>query len=281
MAIDHFTKWTEIIAIPDQSAETCTEYLLNEFFARFGTPTTLLSDQGTNFESKLLAALCRLLEIRKLQTVPNNPKCNGMVERMNRTIIRMIKCFIKGEQDQWDRHLGCLAGAYRQTRHESTGLSPNMMMLGREVNSAAEIEYGIRVHKKYNQPATYVQKIHAKMQHAHDLARTRLAAITQRRKSLYDKKVQYHQYKVGDLVLLEMDRNQFHITPKLRVPYQGPYMVYRTHGVDCELQLEQGRRYWFNHNRLKPYTGIRFPTGYIQALAAAKAEEAKRRASLA
>ena len=119
--------------------------------------------------------------------VPNNPKCNGMVERMNRTIIQMIKCFIKGEQDQWDRHLGCLAGAYRQTRHESTGLSPNMMMLGREVNSAAEIQYGIRVYKKYNQPATYVQEIRAKMQHAHDLARIRLAAITQRRKSLYDR----------------------------------------------------------------------------------------------
>ena len=281
VAIDHFTKWTEIMAIPDQSAETCTEYLLNEFFARFGTPTTLLSDQGTNFESKLLAALCRLLEIRKLRTVPNNPKCNGMVERMNRTIIRMIKCFLKGEQDQWDRHLGCLAGAYRQTRHESTGLSPNMMMLGREVRSAAEIQFGIRIHKKYSQPATYVQEIRTKMQHAHDLARMRLDTAAQKRKAHYDQKVQYTQYKVGDLVLLETERNQFKIAPKLRVPYQGPYMVYRTHGVDCELQLEHGKRYWFNHNRLKPYMGIRFPAGYIQALEAAKAEDAKRKASLA
>ena len=58
-------------------------------------------------------------------------------------------------------------------------------------------------------------------------------------------------------------------------------MVYRTHGVDCELQLEQGKCYWFNHNRLEPYAGIRFPAGYIQALEAAKAEEARRKASLA
>ena len=40
VAIDHFTKWVEILPIPDQSAETCTEHLLNEFFARFGNPTT-------------------------------------------------------------------------------------------------------------------------------------------------------------------------------------------------------------------------------------------------
>ena len=112
-----------------------------------------------------------------------------MVERLNRTLIWMIKCFIKGEQDKWDLHLGCLAGAYRQTRHESTGLSPKMMMLGREVRSAAEIQYGMRAYKSYGQPASYVQSV-PKMQHAHDLARMRLSTVTQRRKALYDQKVQ-------------------------------------------------------------------------------------------
>ena len=42
----------------------------------------------------------------------------------------MIKYFLKGEQDQWDEHLGCLASAYHWTHHESTGFSPNPMMLG-------------------------------------------------------------------------------------------------------------------------------------------------------
>ena len=119
------------------------------------------------------------------------------------------------------------------------------------------------------------------MQHAHDLARTCLATGMQRCKALYDWNLQYKQYKVGDLVLLETDQNQFDIMPKLWVPYQGPYMVYQTHGVVCELQLEKGKRYWFNHNRLKPYMGIRFPAGYIPALEAAKAAEAQRKASLA
>ena len=154
-------------------------------------------------------------------------------------------------------------------------------MLGREVCSAAKVQYGIQTHKSYGQPASYVQEIRAKMQHAHDLARTRLATGMQRHKALYDWNLQYKQYKVGDLVLLETDWNQFDITPKLRVPYQGPYMVYQTHGVDCELQLEKGKRYWFNHNRLKPYMGIWFPAGYIPALEAAKAAEAQWKASLA
>ena len=37
---DYFTKWVEIFAIPDQTATTCAEIILNEVIARFGVPTT-------------------------------------------------------------------------------------------------------------------------------------------------------------------------------------------------------------------------------------------------
>ena len=37
---DYFTKWVEIFAIPDQTAATCAEIILNEVIARFGVPTT-------------------------------------------------------------------------------------------------------------------------------------------------------------------------------------------------------------------------------------------------
>ena len=57
----------------------------------------------------------------------------------------MIKAYLKGEQNEWDRNLGCLAGAYRATVHDSTGMTPNLLMLGREVRLPSEIMY--RDHK--------------------------------------------------------------------------------------------------------------------------------------
>ena len=83
---DYFTKWVEVFAVPDQTAVTCAEKILNEVVARFGTPLSLHSDQGRNYESVLFAELCVLLEIRKTRTSPGNPRCNGLTERFNRTL---------------------------------------------------------------------------------------------------------------------------------------------------------------------------------------------------
>ncbi|KAJ8337414.1 hypothetical protein SKAU_G00386340 [Synaphobranchus kaupii] len=54
VAMDYFTKWPEAFAIPDQSAATTAERLVEEMFTRFGAPAELHSDQGRNFKSQLL-----------------------------------------------------------------------------------------------------------------------------------------------------------------------------------------------------------------------------------
>ena len=117
VATCHFTKWVEIFALPDQTASTCARVLLNEVFARYGICSTLHSDQGRNFESGIFQDLCRMLEIKKTRTSARNPRCNGQTERFNRTLVRMIKAYLKNEQTDWDLHLGCLAAAYRSTPH--------------------------------------------------------------------------------------------------------------------------------------------------------------------
>ena len=86
--------------------------------------------------------LCRLLEIWKTGTSPYNPRCNGQVERFNQTLVGMIKSFLKGKQREWDRNLGSLAGAYRATVHESTGMTPNLVMFGKENQLPIEVILG-------------------------------------------------------------------------------------------------------------------------------------------
>ena len=80
LVTDYFTKWVEFFPVPDQTATTCAEVILNEVIARFGCPLNLHSDQGKNYESRVFAELCQLLEIRKTRTSPGNPRCNGQAE---------------------------------------------------------------------------------------------------------------------------------------------------------------------------------------------------------
>ena len=54
----------------------------------------------------------------------------------------MIKSYLRGEQENWDLNLGCLAFAYRSIPQESSGLTPFMLMMGREACLPAELMYG-------------------------------------------------------------------------------------------------------------------------------------------
>ena len=208
LVTDHFTKWVEFFALPDETTTTCAEVILNEVTARFGCLLRLHSDQGKNYESKIFAQLCKLLEIWKTRTSPGNPRCNGQAEHFNRTLLKMIKAYLKGEQRNWDKQLGCLVAAYQGTIHESTGLTPYLMMLGRETRMLAEVMFGQHSHESNEIYGEYVHKLKERMQHAHDVARTHLHDSAKRQKQIYDVKVKANLYEVGDLVWMETDIGQ-------------------------------------------------------------------------
>ncbi|XP_025076735.1 uncharacterized protein LOC112553609 [Pomacea canaliculata] len=68
--MDHFTKFVQTILTRDQTARTTARALWNDFFMTYGFPGRILSDQGRDFESKLIQELCSLAGIQKCRTTP-------------------------------------------------------------------------------------------------------------------------------------------------------------------------------------------------------------------
>jgi hypothetical protein len=64
-----------------------------------------------------------------------------MVERNNRTILTILSAFVNEHQNDWDEHLPYISMAYRAAEHETTEITPNYMMLGREVTTRLDIQY--------------------------------------------------------------------------------------------------------------------------------------------
>ena len=60
---DHFSKYLEIIPVPNMAAEVCASKILNEYIARWGCSLSIHSDQGRTYESQRFKELCRMLEI--------------------------------------------------------------------------------------------------------------------------------------------------------------------------------------------------------------------------
>ena len=258
-----FTKWVEIIPVPDLSAKTCANRLLNEVISRFGSPLTLHSDLGRTYESSVMSELCKLLEIKKTRTSVRNPRGNGQVERFNRSILRMIKAYLCGEQENWDLNLGCLAAAYRACPNETTRLSPNLLMLSRELRIPSELLYGGHCDistRDVSSYGDYVAHLKDRIQHAHEVARKNLSVAARRPSEIYDAKLAVNKFKVGDLVWAEKTSVRPGLSPKLQSLYQGPCLIVEKYNdLVYRVQISRWRVFQvLHHNKLKPYEGSRW-----------------------
>ena len=114
VASDYFTRWVEAYAIPNQEAVTVAQKLVDELFCRFSTLEQLHSDQGHQFESDLIAEVCRILKIHKTRTTPYHPQGDGLVKRFNRTLLNMLATMTKEQPGDWDCHIRSVCLAYKQ-----------------------------------------------------------------------------------------------------------------------------------------------------------------------
>ena len=128
---DYFSKWAEAYPLPDQKGETVVRVLLSEFVCRYGIPTIIHSDQGRNFESNVMKGLCSMLGIEKSRTTAYHPQSDGLVERLNRTLMGAVSKYVERDQRDWDLWLPFVLFSYRTTVHASTAMTPYELMFGR------------------------------------------------------------------------------------------------------------------------------------------------------
>ena len=206
MMVDQFTKWIECIPLPSQTAEVTAEAAVNHFFSRFGFPLHILTDRGSNFESKLFSNMCEILKIQKDRTTAYRPSANGQVERGNRTLMDAVRCFVGKDNKSWDTFVPQIAGAMRASINRSTGLTPNKMMLGREVVAPAELVFPlgecVNLQPDPVDPETYVDALERNLQQAFLTAREKLKTTQKIMKRDYDVKIRRREYTEGDMVFV-------------------------------------------------------------------------------
>ena len=125
---DHFTKHVLAYVTPNQMAKTITKYLYQGYISIFGALARNLSDRGANFMSSVIDKMCKILGMKKLQTMPHHPQTSGLVERLHQNIMRMIRKLGKDKKSNWPGHLAEIAHAYNATCSAMTRHSPHYLM---------------------------------------------------------------------------------------------------------------------------------------------------------
>jgi transposase InsO family protein len=100
----------------------------------------LLSDKGHNFESRLIQEGLQCLGVSKTRTTPPHPQPDGMVERHINEIKKYLQIVVTlhqsthlshGLQDRMRVPIFLLA--YRESPHDTTGLTSASLMFRREL----------------------------------------------------------------------------------------------------------------------------------------------------
>ena len=89
--VDRFTRWPEALPLSTITAEAVARTFVHGWVARFGIPSTIVTDRGRQFESHLWKALMSLLGSRRARTTAYHPQTNGMVERFHRQFKAALK----------------------------------------------------------------------------------------------------------------------------------------------------------------------------------------------
>ncbi|XP_062546621.1 uncharacterized protein K02A2.6-like [Armigeres subalbatus] len=139
IVVDSYTKWPEIIQT-HSTTTAATIAILKDVFARFGMPSTLVSDNGPQFVSTLFQDFCTENGIDHLTIAPFHPQSNGQAERFVDTFKRSIKKIQEG-RDIVRESLNTFLITYRTTPNPSTpnGKSPAEIMFGRRIRTSLEL----------------------------------------------------------------------------------------------------------------------------------------------
>ena len=111
------------------------------FVCQFGAPDSLHTDQGQNFDS--IKDVCGLLGIDKTRTTAYHLQSDGLVERLNQTILGMLSSVLEEDFRDCDLRLPLIMLAYRTSVQETTGASSFSLMFGTEACLPLDVMFGL------------------------------------------------------------------------------------------------------------------------------------------
>jgi len=107
------------------------QILLTEIIPRFGLPSSLQSDNGPEFTSKVTQQFVHFLQIPWKFHIPYHPQSSGKVEKMNRIIKGILTKLTLEVHLDWTKLFPIVLLRIRTLPRKPLGLSPFEVMYGR------------------------------------------------------------------------------------------------------------------------------------------------------
>ena len=251
--IDGFTGWAEAVPIANQRAVTLARAVFGEWFARYGVPDRIHSDRGPQLESALFTELCSTFGIEKTRTTPYRPQANGKCERLNRTLVTMLRRAVNKRPYDWEPLLPAVLQAYRSTISETTSFTPHSLVFGREMR--LPIDFGALLPEPPRDVRTYASELAEEFEWCYRLSRECTGFRHRRAEQQYNERAVEKQYAPGTLVRVVQHTHSRDTPSNLAPKYSGLWEVLQVRGPVLTLrEIDTQRTFTANHDSVRRST---------------------------
>ena len=253
--VDQLSGWVELRPLPNAKSWRIVDFL-EDVISHFGSPKAIITDNGTNFVSKVMKKFCKSMYIKQVTTSAFHP-CTNRCERSNKDIVRMIASFADGKHDEWDKSLHLFGLALRIAVNESTGVSPSLLNLGREIRLPIDRSLNPIISSDYVKDAQNIAcNIPDSLKKLIEDVRKNLRHVQEVNKFYHDEKRRHFEFKVGSLVWVRnnqlSDKNNAQMG-KLCEKWSGPYKILSKNGLTYILDMPKKFVPKRHVSDLKPY----------------------------
>ena len=130
VAVDAYSRWPEVHIVSSTSAQQTIDKL-RHIFACHGLPVTLVSDNGSPFQSTEFQQFVAANGIVHRRVPPYHPSSNGLAENMVKTVKHALSKTKVTKDAPLDTYIARFLATYRNTQHTTTSRTPAELLLNR------------------------------------------------------------------------------------------------------------------------------------------------------
>ena len=133
--IDSFSRLVELIPSKDTQAISAANALV-QWICRYGIPSQIVCDNGTQYANELITTLCTMFNIEQSLIQAYSHEENAIVERANKEVGRHLTAIVQDHKviGQWSPMVPLIQRIMNSQVHESIGVSPLQLMFGNAID---------------------------------------------------------------------------------------------------------------------------------------------------
>ena len=234
--IDIYTRTSNVQIIYDLKSKSLISTLM-KWIQLYGKPKKILTDQGKAYISKLFSNYCKKENIINSYATIYNPTCNGIAERINKTIKELLRIYKNIDINKLIKIINLRLNIFN---HRIMKASPfevtnnyNWFDINKTTTNKQQLAItNVYVESKNNETATN------------------------------QKRLKSHKYKINDKVLVKNP-----LTHAIDSLYYGPYKITEIDEHSNKVKIDKGdKEAWENIKRIKTFVERRCGKPHKQLL---------------